>query len=172
MFLFFHSKYSNAFSIFSLCCVCVCVVTFICFYICMLKRMKASIVLRKSNRLKKIFFGIFLNESGFAVNAGGRKAYRIDYYFSQWFLFHFFWWNCWNFIKWSDFSHLFVLFWIKHLISISSSIAKWKWDFEKHFTGRFFRIHNVIHYLCKNKYKLNVLCMSFFLSFCINYGCG
>lgn len=42
------------------------------FYVCVLKRMKASIVLRKSNRLKKIFFGIFLNECGFYQMMGNK----------------------------------------------------------------------------------------------------
>lgn len=63
---------SNAFSIYSLLLSMSLPFPFICFYICMLKRKKASIVLRKSNRLKKIFFGIFLfRRKRFSVNAEG-----------------------------------------------------------------------------------------------------
>lgn len=38
------------------------------FYVCVLKRVQASIVLRKSNRLKKIFFGIW-----YMMGKNGRK---------------------------------------------------------------------------------------------------
>lgn len=63
-FFLLQSKYPNAFSIFS--------PSALIFYVCVLKHMKASIVLRKSNRLKKIFSGIFLNECGFHQVMGNK----------------------------------------------------------------------------------------------------
>lgn len=91
-FFLLQSKYPNAFSIFS--------PSALIFYVCVLKHMKASIVLRKSNRLKKIFSGIFLNECGFHQvmgNKGKKFLWKpsfctIAYRFPAW-------WNCWNYVE-------------------------------------------------------------------------